>query len=92
MIQEIAAAAALVHDYVIPTVAALGSVVIGASVYCSKTATPEPGSRRATIYRWIELSALIFGKAKEDGLLPATPRIDHDVGEIVAAVIPQQKP
>jgi hypothetical protein len=55
----------------------LGSVVIAASLITSLTPTPAPGSKLARIYRWIEIAALLFGRAKETGQLPATPQLDN---------------
>jgi hypothetical protein len=55
----------------------LGSVVIAASLITSLTPTPAPGSKLARIYRWIEIAALLFGRAKATGQLPATPQLDN---------------
>ena len=65
---------------------AVGSVVIAASVLTSITPTPEPGTRLARIYRYVELSALLFGRAKDRGLLPKMPQIDKPLADAIALV------
>jgi len=57
----------------------IGSVVIAASVITSATPTPVAGTRAARVYRYIELAALLFGRAKQTGALPATPRVDKSL-------------
>lgn len=81
---------AVIYGYAVPSLAIAGSVVMGASVYISSTATPAPGSARANVYRYIELAALVFGKAKQTGILPAEPALDRLVGDVVAVLAPTQ--
>jgi hypothetical protein len=61
-------------------------VVIAASVLTSVTPTPAAGTRLARAYRWLELAALLFGRSKETGELPATPAIDKSLAEAIALV------
>lgn len=79
---------AVIYTYGAPALATVGSVVIGASLFVSKTSTPAPGSTRAKVYRYIELAALLFGKAKQTGMLPAEPAVDRLVGDAVAVLAP----
>lgn len=62
----------------------LGSIVIAASVITSITPTPTPGSRLARVYRYIEIAAVLFGRAKDTGALPATPAADKALAEAIA--------
>jgi hypothetical protein len=62
----------------------LGSVVIGASVITSITPTPAAGTRLARAYRYIEIAALLFGRAKDRGVLPATPAADKALADAIA--------
>jgi hypothetical protein len=64
----------------------LGSIVIAASLITSLTPTPAPGSRLARAYRAIELAALVFGRAKETGRLPALPQLDKSLNDAIALV------
>lgn len=61
----------------------IGSIVIAASLATSWTPTPQPGTRRARLYRWLELAALLFGRAKDTGVLPATPQVDAVIREAI---------
>jgi hypothetical protein len=62
----------------------IGTVVIGASLLTSWSKTPPPNTRLGRIYHYIELAALLFGRAKEMGVLPATPATDRAVAQAVA--------
>jgi hypothetical protein len=61
----------------------IGSIVIAASLATSWTSTPAPGTRRARLYRCLELAALLFGRAKDTGALPATPQVDSVLREAI---------
>jgi hypothetical protein len=67
----------------------LGSVVIAASMITSLTPTPAPGTRLARVYRCLELAALLFGRAKDTGALPATPQVDKALAEAIAFAKPK---
>jgi hypothetical protein len=62
----------------------VGSIVIAASVITSMTQTPAAGTRLARIYRYLELAALLFGRAKQTGLLPATAAADRALAKAIA--------
>lgn len=47
-------------------------IVMMASAICAATPTSPLGSKLATVYKVIEALALVVGKAKDTGLLPAT--------------------
>jgi hypothetical protein len=64
----------------------VGSIVIAASLATSWTSTPAPGTRRARLYRYLELAALLFGRAKDTGVLPATPEVDAVIKEAIDLV------
>jgi hypothetical protein len=64
----------------------IGSFVIVASVITSATPTPVAGSRAARVYRYIEVAALLFGRAKETGTLPATPKFDKSIEEALRLI------
>ena len=64
----------------------LGSVVIAASIITSMTPTPAPGCRLARAYRVLELAALLFGRAKDTGLLPAATKTDQALKEAIELV------
>jgi len=63
-------------DQIKTVLSVLGSVVISASLVTSLTPTPAPGTKLARIYQLIEYAALLFGRAKQTGVLPATPQLD----------------
>jgi len=46
---------------------AVAIVVTVASLFCMGTRTPDPGTRLGRVYRVVELLALNFGRAKEQG-------------------------
>jgi hypothetical protein len=70
----------------------LGSVVIPASLVTSWTPTPPPGTRLARAYHYLELAALLFGRAKDSGVLPATPNVDKGLADAIAlSYFPAQK-
>jgi hypothetical protein len=62
----------------------VGSIVIAASVLTSITPTPAAGTRLAHIYRYLELAALLFGRAKQAGVLPATIAADRALAKAIA--------
>ena len=64
----------------------LGSIVIAASLVISLTPTPAPGTALARIYRAIEIAALVFGRAKQTGELPALPQLDGSLDAAIALV------
>jgi hypothetical protein len=64
----------------------LGSVVITASLVTSLTPKPAAGTRLARVYRVVEIAALLFGRAKETGALPAIPELDRSLEEAIALV------
>jgi hypothetical protein len=51
----------------------LTGIVTAASAFVAATPTPPPGSVWSEIYAGIEFAALVVGKAKDTGLLPAEP-------------------
>jgi hypothetical protein len=63
-------------DQVKTTLSVFGSIDVAASVLTSCTPTPAPGSPRARLYRYLELAARLFGRAKETGLLPPDRAVD----------------
>jgi hypothetical protein len=75
--------------YAAPVLSIVGSIVIAASIFVARTPTPAPGSRWATVYRGIELAALVFGQAKERGLLPPEPAVDSAAQRVVDEIAPQ---
>ena len=62
----------------------IGSVVIAASLLTSATPTPAPGTKLARAYRYLELAALLFGRAKDTGRLPATVAVDKALADAIA--------
>jgi hypothetical protein len=62
----------------------VGSIVIAASVLTSITPTPAAGTRLARIYHYLELAALLFGRAKDAGVLPATAAADRALAKAIA--------
>jgi len=72
-------------DQVEGFLAVLGTVVTAASALAAATPTPPPGTRAARLYRYLEIAALLVGRAKETGTLPATPS-DRAVAEALALV------
>jgi hypothetical protein len=72
-------------DQVKTVLSVIGSVVIAASLITSMTPTPAPGTRLARIYRYIELAALLFGRAKQTGQLPAVPELDKALEDALKA-------
>lgn len=73
-------------DQVKTALSVIGSVVITASLVVSLTPTPAPGTRLARLYRYIELAALLFGRAKQTGQLPATPQLDKALEDALKAI------
>jgi hypothetical protein len=73
-------------DHVATGLSVLGSLVITASLVTSLTPTPAAGTRLARVYRVIEIAALLFGRAKQMGQLPATPQVDQALEEALALV------
>jgi hypothetical protein len=69
----------------------IGSVVIAASLVTSWTTTPTPGTRRAAAYRYLERAALLFGRAKDTGVLPPTPRLDAELKRAIDLVRGQKR-
>lgn len=57
-------------------VAVVGAVVTGASAFCAMTKTPDPKTRLGKVYHWIEVAAVLVGKAKDTGILPSDPAAD----------------
>lgn len=73
-------------DQVKTWLSVLGSLVITASLVTSLTPTPAAGTRLARVYRVIEIAALLFGRAKEAGELPAAPQVDQALAAAIALV------
>src|SRR5260370_66833 len=54
-------------DQVETFLAVLGTIVTAASALAAATPTPAPGTRAARLYRYLEIAALLVGRAKETG-------------------------
>jgi hypothetical protein len=76
-------------DQVKAGLSVVGSIVIAASLFTSWTPTPAQGTRLARIYRFIEIAALLFGRAKDTGVLAATPAIDKVLQEAIDLARPK---
>ena len=51
------------------------------SFIVSLTPTPPPGTGLAKIYHWLELAGVVFGYAKDHGLITPTPAMTAAAGE-----------
>ena len=72
-------------DQVKTGLSVLGSVVIAASMITSLTPTPPAGTRAARLYHYLEIAALLFGRAKQTGYLLKTPA-DKSLEDAIALV------
>lgn len=52
------------------------AVVTLASAVCAMTPTPDPSTTWGKVYRFIEMAAMVVGKAKQTGIVPSNPKID----------------
>lgn len=66
-------------DYITEAITIGTAVVTITSAICALTPTPDPSTTWGKVYRAIEYAALIVGKAKQAGVVPANPKVDKVV-------------
>jgi hypothetical protein len=66
-----------------PFLSVAGAILLPASAFVATTKTPAPGSFWSTVYKGIEIAALVVGKAKDTGLPAAIA--SGNAGAIVTA-------
>lgn len=71
------------------------AVVTAASAVCAATPTPAAGSLLGKVYRGVEIAALLVGRAKQSGVIPANPAVDAvvaDAEKVAKDVLPALAP
>jgi hypothetical protein len=61
------------------------TVVTTASAVCAMTKTPDPKTPLGKAYRLIEVLGLVVGRAKDMGVVPASPAADRVGAKIIGA-------
>lgn len=58
-------------DYMGDIAIGVAAVSLAAKLFCIFTPTPAPGTKLGKVYAFVEKIALIVGKVKDTGLVPA---------------------